>query len=107
MTQAPEHNDSNSEHYGSKLEYTVLKPLDHKGSKRSVSTHRQTVSTPLATGFRTGSGRDSECRHTSRLCRHHWQTVSTHRQITKCVDTQADCVDTTGHWLQNKFWEGQ
>ncbi|MQM21161.1 hypothetical protein Taro_054194 [Colocasia esculenta] len=48
--------------------------------QRSVSTHRQTMSTPLATGFRTGSGRDSECRHTGRLCRHHWQTVSTHRQ---------------------------
>ncbi|MQL87214.1 hypothetical protein Taro_019750 [Colocasia esculenta] len=26
---------------------------------------------------------------------------------TKCVDTQADCVDTTGYWLQNRFWEGQ
>ncbi|MQL87534.1 hypothetical protein Taro_020071 [Colocasia esculenta] len=43
---------------------------------RSVSTHRQTVSTPLATASEQASGRDSECRHTGRLCRHHWQTVS-------------------------------
>ncbi|MQM12382.1 hypothetical protein Taro_045299 [Colocasia esculenta] len=39
--------------------------------QRSVSSHRQTVSTPLATSFRTGYGRDIECRHTGRLCRHH------------------------------------
>ncbi|MQL84649.1 hypothetical protein Taro_017158 [Colocasia esculenta] len=24
----------------------------------------------------------------------------------KCVDTQADCVNTTGYWLQNRLLEG-
>ncbi|MQM17171.1 hypothetical protein Taro_050133 [Colocasia esculenta] len=67
---------------------------------RSVSTHKQTVSTPLATASKQASGRNSECRHTGRLCRHHWQTVSTHRQnvstpLADCVDTKADYVDTT------------
>ncbi|MQL86474.1 hypothetical protein Taro_019007, partial [Colocasia esculenta] len=37
--------------------------LEYEDHGRSVSTRRQTVSTPLATGFRTCSGRDSECRH--------------------------------------------
>ncbi|MQM10660.1 hypothetical protein Taro_043558 [Colocasia esculenta] len=35
---------------------------------RSVSTHRQTVSTPLAIASELASGRDSKCRHTGRLC---------------------------------------
>ncbi|MQL91317.1 hypothetical protein Taro_023927, partial [Colocasia esculenta] len=38
--------------------------------RRSVSTHRQIVSTALAS--EQASGRDSECRHIGRLCRHHW-----------------------------------
>ncbi|MQM08302.1 hypothetical protein Taro_041156, partial [Colocasia esculenta] len=27
-------------------------------------------------------------------------------RLSKCVDTQADCVDTTGYWLQNKLLGG-
>ncbi|MQM17263.1 hypothetical protein Taro_050230 [Colocasia esculenta] len=48
------------------------KLLEYKDHRRSVSTHRQTVSTPLATASELASRRDNECRHTGRLCRHHW-----------------------------------
>ncbi|MQM19142.1 hypothetical protein Taro_052142 [Colocasia esculenta] len=74
-----------------------LVALGCEDHRRSVSTHRQTVWTPLTTGFRTSSGRDSECRHTGRLCRHHWQTVLTHRQT---VSTPLATFLQPVHWMQ-------
>ncbi|MQL92015.1 hypothetical protein Taro_024641 [Colocasia esculenta] len=61
---------------------------------RSVSTRRQTVSTPLDTASELASGRDSECRHTGRLCRHHWLLASACSLDAVAVSTHSAVVST-------------